>query len=396
MQAAHRSGGRDGAIVGDRVRHKRQPARQLYSSAFRQSQARGTLSPNPALTNASGDAQVTLTASSANAWEAVTVSASAAAHRRGSVTVTVASRIMTIHTPWCERGYAMVALLVAMAVMAIVLSTALPVYQTVARREREAELVFRGEQYARAHCALPAQVRQRAAARCRRAGQGAVSPEEVQGSDHPRRFSVPGAFESRACEGHEHVAAGGAGCTAGTWSRRARWTGHDIADRTRAVVISNRRRAVPSDRSHTIISSDGTRAIVLSNRPRPDVGLRATDNGFLRPRTNQRCRTGCQCPGRGGLVAVASKSTETSMRLYNGKSKYNEWIFMALASTTAAGGVGGSQTPGGRGGAAPGGRGGTAPGRGGPAPGRGNTTPAPGGNRGRGGFSPIGGRFGQP
>ena len=57
---------------------------------------------------------------------------------------------MTIHSPWSERGYAMAALLVAMAVMAIVLSTAMPVYQTVARREREAELIFRGEQYARA------------------------------------------------------------------------------------------------------------------------------------------------------------------------------------------------------------------------------------------------------
>jgi type II secretory pathway pseudopilin PulG len=36
------------------------------------------------------------------------------------------------------------ALLVAMAVMAIMMSAALPVWQTVARREREAELVFRG------------------------------------------------------------------------------------------------------------------------------------------------------------------------------------------------------------------------------------------------------------
>ncbi len=54
------------------------------------------------------------------------------------------------HSRRAERGYAMAALLVAMSVIAIVLSTALPVYQTVARREREAELVFRGEQYARA------------------------------------------------------------------------------------------------------------------------------------------------------------------------------------------------------------------------------------------------------
>ena len=54
------------------------------------------------------------------------------------------------HFSRSERGYAMAALLVAMSVMAIVLGTAMPVYQTVARREREAELIFRGEQYARA------------------------------------------------------------------------------------------------------------------------------------------------------------------------------------------------------------------------------------------------------
>jgi type II secretory pathway pseudopilin PulG len=57
---------------------------------------------------------------------------------------------MTMHLRRCESGYAMVALLVAMSVMAIALSTAMPVFSTVARREREAELVFRGEQYARA------------------------------------------------------------------------------------------------------------------------------------------------------------------------------------------------------------------------------------------------------
>src|SRR4030095_5964108 len=37
--------------------------------------------------------------------------------------------------------------------------------------------------------------------------------------------------------------------------------------------------------------------------------------------------------GGGGIVAVASKSTQTSIRLYNGKDKYNEWVFMAIAAT---------------------------------------------------------------
>src|SRR5918993_3312468 len=49
-----------------------------------------------------------------------------------------------------ERGYAMVALLVMMAVMAVAMTVALPAWSTMARREKEAELVFRGEQYARA------------------------------------------------------------------------------------------------------------------------------------------------------------------------------------------------------------------------------------------------------
>ena len=78
----------------------------------------------------------------------------------------------------------------------------------------------------------------------------------------------------------------------------------------------------------------------------------------------------------GGIVAVASKSTQSSMRLYNDKGKYNEWVFMALQATTAAGAApgAGGQTPGARGGAAPGGRGGAAPGgrgRGGVTGGRG-------------------------
>src|SRR5688572_7582043 len=49
-----------------------------------------------------------------------------------------------------DRGYAMAALIVAMSVMAIMMSIALPVWRTAAQREREAELIFRGEQYARA------------------------------------------------------------------------------------------------------------------------------------------------------------------------------------------------------------------------------------------------------
>ncbi len=49
-----------------------------------------------------------------------------------------------------DRGYAMAALLVAMTVMAIVMGAALPTWKQTLQREKEEELIFRGNQYARA------------------------------------------------------------------------------------------------------------------------------------------------------------------------------------------------------------------------------------------------------
>ena len=40
----------------------------------------------------------------------------------------------------------------------------------------------------------------------------------------------------------------------------------------------------------------------------------------------------------GGIIGVASKSTETSLRVYNGRTKYNEWQFIYLATTAQPGG----------------------------------------------------------
>src|SRR3954471_288045 len=48
-----------------------------------------------------------------------------------------------------ERGYAMAALLVSLAVMLVLMTVAMPVWRTQTQREKEAELIFRGEQIAR-------------------------------------------------------------------------------------------------------------------------------------------------------------------------------------------------------------------------------------------------------
>jgi type II secretory pathway pseudopilin PulG len=52
--------------------------------------------------------------------------------------------------PERDRGFVMVALLVGMAIAAIWLSAALPSWRQQAQRQREEDLIFRGEQYARA------------------------------------------------------------------------------------------------------------------------------------------------------------------------------------------------------------------------------------------------------
>src|SRR5207247_8856682 len=49
-----------------------------------------------------------------------------------------------------ERGYAMAALLVAMSIMAVMMTVAMPVWKHTGQREKEEELVFRGLQYVHA------------------------------------------------------------------------------------------------------------------------------------------------------------------------------------------------------------------------------------------------------
>ena len=49
-----------------------------------------------------------------------------------------------------EAGYAMAALLVAMSIMAVMMTVVMPVWKQTAQREKEEELVFRGKQYVHA------------------------------------------------------------------------------------------------------------------------------------------------------------------------------------------------------------------------------------------------------
>jgi type II secretory pathway pseudopilin PulG len=235
----------------------------------------------------------------------------------------------------------MVALIVAMSIMAIMMTVALPTWHQMAQREKEAELIFRGQQYARAIGLFQ-----------KRSGPGVLPPSIdalVEGHYLRKKYKDPitgGDFDLLL-----------AGATTGT-------PGASTANPTQQPGSGGRSSTpAPSGRSNT-----------------PPTGA-----------NNQSAPT-----GRGGVMGVASKSKDTSIRIYNGRTHYNEWQFVYVVQSTAPGqgaaGPGGqpqrggnNQGPGGVGGVGgrPGGPGGQGPGSGRPG--------GPGGNSPFGGSGPGGG-----
>jgi type II secretory pathway pseudopilin PulG len=257
-----------------------------------------------------------------------------------------------------ERGYAMAALLVGLAVMAIMLSVALPVWRTAVQREREAELIFRGEQYAHA-----IEIFQR------RNGGFPQSLDVLEKTRAIRRLYK----DPMTGEDFQPVFVG------------------QMIGGVPVAPGQQGRGGVPGQQGRGAGGQPGRAA------GPPQVALTGRGQGGA-PIGGQPGRTGfgAGTPGiaaAGPIIGVVSKSTADSLRLYNGRGKYNEWAFVAVAMTTQAGAPGGAQTPGmppGRGGVQQPGRRGQPPGARPGGPGRGLQFPGrgvqPGG---RGAFPPV-------
>jgi len=239
-----------------------------------------------------------------------------------------------------ERGYAMAALLVGMAVMAIMLGVALPVWRTAVQREREAELVFRGEQYATAIAIFqrrtggyPQTLDQLEKTRAIRK----LYKDPITGGDFQPVFvgqMIGGAPVAPGQQGRG-VAGGPAGARGVPTARGALEAGLARAGQARAGAA-------------------GPPAIALTGRGRAGAPI-AGQPGIA---------------AAGPIIGVVSRSTADSLRLYNGRGKYNEWAFVAVAATQQAGAPTGAPTPGMPGGrAGPPGQRGAQPGQRGAQPG---------------------------
>jgi len=243
-----------------------------------------------------------------------------------------------------QRGYAMAALLVAMAVMAVMMTAAMPAYRHLARREKEAELVFRGEQYARAIALYRAK----------------------NGNNFPPSIDV---------------------LVSGKYLRKKFKDPMTKDGEFRIVPVGNPQggqgQPPPGGRGTGPAGGRGGNP-PTGQQPGPQPGPQpqsGPSGGFV----------------GGGIMGVASKSQETSIRIYNGQTRYDLWPFTFNMVNRPGGNMPQGQNPGQGPGARPGQQG---PGRGGPGggPGRGE---GPGrGGPGRGGpgrgVGPFIGPDGQP
>jgi type II secretory pathway pseudopilin PulG len=210
----------------------------------------------------------------------------------------------------------MAALLVALAVMAVVMSVAMPVWKHDARRAKEEELVWRGQQYVRA-------------IRLYQQRMGALPPNVdalVTGRFLRKKYKDPITKDE--------------------------------------FQVLNAGAALPGQT--------------------PPAGGRGTFGGIAAPGGAP------QGAIAGAVMGVVSKSTEESIRLYQGRNHYNEWTFL-FVNQRPTGPLGPGGRPGG-----PGQRGepGVGPGRGSPGRGPGFPGGRGFGGRGPGGRGPGGRGFG--
>jgi type II secretory pathway pseudopilin PulG len=261
-----------------------------------------------------------------------------------------------------EAGYAMAVLLVGMSIAAIMMTAVMPVWKQMAQREKEEELVFRGLQYVRAlrlfstkyaNAAPPSLdvlVEQRF---IRKKFKDPITNDDFQpilaGQAIPGASTAPqtGANAGRGANTGANTGRSGASAPS--------QFGSGIGGSTSAQPQTGRPGGAGTPGGTSPIGSPGAGAV-------------------------------------GGIMGVVSKSKDKSIRLYNGRSHYNEWAFINTPQQQAPGqgGAPGTTVPG-RGGPGQGQNpfGSGIGGRGGPGGGPGNRGqgPQPGGpGRGPGGF----------
>lgn len=187
-----------------------------------------------------------------------------------------------------SRGYAMAALLVAMSVMAVLMGAILPAWTTLATREKEQELIFRGNQYARAI---------------------GLFQRKFANTPPP---SIDVLVEQRFL--------------------RKKYKDPITNDDFQPIYASQAALGVSAPAGAARPGQQGTARLSTPAQQTLQQGFGSTG-----------------ATGAGGIIGVTSKSKDTSLKLYNGRDKYNEWAFVYVQTAQRPGGPGQGMQPGGMG-----------------------------------------------
>jgi type II secretory pathway pseudopilin PulG len=269
-----------------------------------------------------------------------------------------------------DRGYAMAALLVAMSVMAVLLTVALPTWKHTLQREKEEELIFRGGQYSRAIAAYQ-----------RKYANASPRTLDVLIEQHylRKKFKDPLAVSEDGEFAPLYVVTQtpGSGGPAGSSGSAGRGGQSSTGGQSSSGRQTGSGRQSGSGGSMGNGGQNGSGESMGNGGSMGSIGQ--IDSGG---QSGASSTVGTTTPSGGGIIGVASKNPGQSIREYNGHTHYNEWQFIPLQQSTRGGGPGGAFPGPGRG---PGGPGrGTGAGSGGPGSGAGPGGAAPGGAAPRG------------
>jgi type II secretory pathway pseudopilin PulG len=245
----------------------------------------------------------------------------------------------------------MAALLVSMSVMAVMMAAALPVWSHFAQREKEEELIWRGEQYRRAIMLF----------------------QRRYANTFPPTIDI--LVEQKFL--------------------RKKYKDPITDDDVQIIPVGG---GVAGGRPGMPTPGMGTGPANAPGGMGTAGGFGATQPG-AGPGTTPSSSFGQATQPAMGIQGVTSKSKDTSIKLYNGMDRYNQWAFVYLAASTQAGAGGAGMARPGMGGTPGGGAGqpfGQPGGGGFGQPGGGVGQPGGGFGQPGGGFGRPGQGFGQP
>jgi len=199
-------------------------------------------------------------------------------------------------------GYAMAGLLAGIAVMGILMSMIFPSWRMLVKREKEAELVFRGEQY------------MRAVELYQRQFPGAYPADLETLVD--QRFLRRLYDDPMTGESFEILRQGSTGIVPGPGS-----TATGVPGTPRPGMLQEERQTDAA-------------GITRRQGQRTRNGF---DGGQVRRNGSSESSFGRTGDGLGGIIGVVSQSTDQSMRFYNGRNHYNEWLFAYTPQAVEAG-----------------------------------------------------------